>query len=112
MMKSRGDFLCLHEPFCTLYDTGAATVPDGRGSALRITDEAALIDAILKLASRGPVFLKETTDHRYEEVLRSALLREGVSSVILFRPPDKTIRSHLALDPSAVPDAIGYKHLC
>ena len=111
MMLERGDFLCLHEPFCTLYDTGASEMPNGDGGVRHVTSEAELIDALLNLGRRRRVFLKETTDHAYGGVTASPLLDMDVTTAFLVRRPEDAIRSHLSIEKDANCDAMGYAHL-
>ncbi len=111
MMQNRGDFLVIHEPFCTLSDTGSVQIPDAQTDTRNITAEAELIDALLALAQRFPVFFKETTDHRYPQVEASHQFLKAVKHCFIVRDPKSTIASHFHVNPEVSCDAIGYQNL-
>jgi hypothetical protein len=72
MMAERGDFQLLHEPFSYLAEFGRTEVD---GSVVR--SERELLAAIRAMAARGPLFIKDTTDERYPEVLTAILGRRS-----------------------------------
>ncbi|MEV6032874.1 sulfotransferase family protein [Nonomuraea sp. NPDC052116] len=106
MMKERGDFEILHEPFSQVTDFGRYVV-DGA----EVTGERELISAIRRLAERTPVFFKDTTDFRYPHLLAdSAFLREGVHTFIV-REPAAAIASHFALNANLSCEEVGFERL-
>jgi hypothetical protein len=107
MMAERGDFTVVHEPFSYLAEFGYTDV-----AGTRVTSAAALIALLRELASRGPVFAKETTGRRYPEVLASpAFLRTDAVHTFLIRHPRETIASYHALSPSAPVHKVGFESL-
>lgn len=107
MMAERGDFTVVHEPFSYLAEFGYADV-----AGSRVTSAPDLVSALRLLASRGPVFAKETTGKRYPEVLAEPgfLARDAVHT-FLIRHPRETIASYHALNPVAPRHKIGFESL-
>ncbi|WP_169583175.1 sulfotransferase-like domain-containing protein [Rhodobacter capsulatus] len=116
---AREEFLCLHEPFCSLADTGSAVLPaagegatgDGSGAGVRLTGVTALADHIAALARHRRVFLKETTDTALEGLASHPMLAEARDIACLTRDPPGAIASHLTLRPQASLADLGYGHL-
>jgi hypothetical protein len=106
MMAERGDRLVVHEPFSHVADFGVAEV-DGRV----VRSERALIDALRELASRRPVFFKDTTDFHYPELVHDpSFLREAIHTFMI-RDPEAAIASHYRLNPELGRDEIGFAWL-
>jgi hypothetical protein len=107
MMAERGDFTVVHEPFSYLAEFGHTDV-----AGTRVTSAAELIALMRELASRGPVFAKETTGRRYPEVLASpSFLAADAVHTFLIRHPRETIASYHALSPAAPAHKIGFESL-
>jgi hypothetical protein len=105
MMIERGDFIAIHEPFSHLAVFGDAEV---RGRPLATTPE--VIAELRSLASVKPVFIKETTDKRYPEVLADQrFLAADAQHAFLIRHPREAIRSYLALSPNARIHEFGFE---
>ena len=105
-MVERGDLLALHEPFWNLMAFGDTDV-DGRtfDSAL------ALLAWLVEEPHAASVFLKETTDHRYREVLADRrFLAEG-RHAFLIRRPEEIAASYHALWPSMRIHEVGLETL-
>jgi len=107
MMAERGDFQTLHEPFSNLAEFGRTDV-GGR----TVRSQRALVDAIRDLAADGPVFFKDTTDERYDQVLSDTdFLGRAATHTFLIRHPVETIASYHALNPAVRCDQIGAENL-
>jgi hypothetical protein len=107
MMTERGDLTAVHEPFSYLAQFGCADI--GRK---RVTSVPALVAALSALARRGPVFAKETTGHRYPEVLtQRQFLARDAQHTFLIRHPAETIASYHAVQPDAALSQIGFESL-
>lgn len=104
MMKERGDFEVLHEPFSHLADFGE-TVVNGR----TVRDEPSLVDALM--SARGRVFFKDTTDFRYSHILTHTAFLRGAVHTFIIRDPREVIASHAALNPRPTRDEIGFSRL-
>jgi hypothetical protein len=104
MMRERGDFTVLHEPFSHLANYGSTTV-DGR----EIRTERELLDALRTID--GPVFFKDTTDFHYPHLLRDEDFLRGATHTFLLRHPREAIASHFALHPGLGRDEIGFSWL-
>lgn len=111
MIQNRGDFLVIHEPFCTRADTGSVEIPDGEGGTLSVSSERDLIAVLLDLSSRFPVFFKETSEHRYREVEKSGLFLKTAKHCFIVREPKGTIASHHSVKSNVSCEEIGYRNL-
>ncbi|MFC4335459.1 sulfotransferase-like domain-containing protein [Salininema proteolyticum] len=105
MMIERGDFTTVHEPFSYLASFGRTEIGG------KSTDTVSAVLAELRaLAAEGPVFVKETTDRRYPEVLADrSFLAEDAQHTFLIRHPRDTIASYLAIRPEASLHEIGFE---
>jgi len=103
MMHERGDFHVVHEPFSHLMDFGSAEV-DG----VRHADERSLMDALLALAGRTPVFVKDTTDFHYPGLLAAEDFLRAAAHAVLVRHPREAIASHHRLNPKLTREEIGF----
>ncbi|WP_083394763.1 hypothetical protein [Marinobacter sp. AC-23] len=110
MMQNRGDFLTVHEPFCTLADKGSTKLPNGSGGSIVVSNEDELIQSLLQLANDQPVFLKETCDHRYKAETDMNFLSNS-EHLFIVREPRRTIASHYAMNPDVKCGDIGYENL-
>jgi hypothetical protein len=105
MMIERGDFTVFHEPFSALVVQGYVMIEDRKVSA---TDD--LVDELIALARRKPVFVKETTEYRYDAVDHPRLPATGTHT-FLIRSLGDAIASHYAMNPAVKCDEIGYQYL-
>jgi Sulfotransferase domain len=107
MMTERGDLKVVHEPFNILASTGSYRL-DGRVH----TDETALFEAIAGLADRGPrpVFLKDTTDHRFPGLLADPRFATRIRHTFIIRDLAEVIASHYALRPGITAEHVGFGH--
>jgi len=103
MMMERGDVTVLHEPLVTLLDAGRVAIPDGPV----LYSVAAVVGYAKSLP--GPVFVKDTTEHRYTDHL-TAELAAGITHTFVVREPSATIASHVAVKPHASCSDIGYEN--
>jgi hypothetical protein len=93
-MVERGDLIALHEPFFNLLAFGETDV-DGR-----TFDTPASLLAWLRDETHGVnVFLKETTDHRYGEVLADQRFLAEARHAFLIRRPEEIAASYYARWP-------------
>lgn len=105
MMAERGDFQVVHEPFSYLAEFGESTV-DGQLTH----SEPELLAALRRLAERGPVFFKDTTDERYPGVLADrAFLADDAIHTFIIRHPRDTIASYYALNPRVALHQVGFE---
>ncbi|MGH3164925.1 MAG: sulfotransferase family protein [Trebonia sp.] len=104
MMAERGDFTVVHEPFSYLGEFGHTDV-----GGTRVSSAAELLGALRGFP--GPVFAKETTGHRYPEVVADPAFLSGMTHTFLIRDPRETIPSYLNLYPGAPVEKIGYESL-
>jgi Sulfotransferase domain len=105
MIIERGDFTAVHEPFSYLGAFGYADI-----SGKRLATAPEIIAELRSLAATRQVFIKETTDKRYPEVLADRrFLAEDAQHIFLIRHPRETIRSYLAIRPDAAIHEIGFE---
>jgi hypothetical protein len=94
-MAERGDMTQLHEPFSNLRDYGQTDV-DGR-----VFGSPASLLAWLREETRNVnVFLKDTADHPFDEVLADRRFLAGTRHAFLIRRPRK---SPLRTTPCSLP---------
>ena len=103
MMMERGDVTVLHEPLVTLLDEGSVTMPGGPV----LSSVAAVVAYARSLP--GPVFVKDTTEHRYSDHLTPELAA-GITHTFVVREPSAAIASHVAVKPDASCSDIGYEN--
>ena len=103
MMMQRGDVTVLHEPLVTVLDEGSVTIPGGP----RLSSVAAVVAYARSLP--GPVFVKDTTEHRYSDHLTPELAA-GITHTFVVREPSAAIASHVAVKPDASCSDIGYEN--
>jgi hypothetical protein len=101
MMRERGDFTVLHEPFSHTQNYGSTTV-DGQ----EITSEPGLLAALKELG--GKVFFKDTTDYYYPHLLADEEFLRKATHTFLIRHPREAIASHYRLHPKLNRDEIGF----
>jgi hypothetical protein len=102
VMLERGDLLALHEPFCNVADYGETDVD---GEVVRSANE--LIGAMRHHATDKLVFFKDTTDHRYPEMLVDREFLRQARHTFLIRRPDEVAVSFLAIKPDMVVEEVG-----
>ena len=105
-MVERGDMLALHEPFWNLLDFGETDV-DGR----TFESPASLLAWLRDETHDVNVFLKETTDHRYGEVLADRRFLAEARHAFLIRRPEEIAASYYALWPDMRIDEVGLEAL-
>jgi hypothetical protein len=103
-MMERGDLLVLHEPFSSRAAVGSLELA-GRTA----TTDPELLGMILDLARDRPVFVKDTTDYRYPELLADPRLAGQVVNTFIVRDPAEAIASHYAMNPDVSLDEIGFE---
>src|ERR1700722_14624748 len=105
MMTERGDFTAIHEPFSYLAQFGSLEI-----GGERLATAPELLAALRSLASKRPVFAKETTGKRYPEVLADrAFMARDASHTFLIRHPRETITARPPLEPDAPIDKFGFE---
>lgn len=105
MMVERGDVTGVHEPFSHLAAFGYADIGDRRPATA-----PEIIAELRSLGTTSQVFIKETTDRRYPEVLADRpFMAEDAQHTFLIRHPRETIASYLAIRPDAAIHEIGFE---
>jgi hypothetical protein len=93
-MVERGDLVALHEPFFNLLASSETDV-DGR----TLDTPASLLAWLHDETHDVNVFLKETTDHRYAEVITDQRFLAEARHAFLIRRPEEIAASYYALYP-------------
>jgi hypothetical protein len=106
MMAQRGDFATVHEPLSRVKDFGRSAVLDRE-----CTTADDVIREILALGRRRRVFVKDTTDFHFPEVLHSAELLSRCRHTFVIRDLNDAIASHFALNPALTRDEVGFARL-
>jgi hypothetical protein len=105
-MVERGDLVALHEPFWNLLSFGETDV-DGR----TFQAPASLLAWLREETHDVNVFLKDTTDHRYGEVLADRRFLADARHAFLIRRPEEIAASYYALWPDMHIDEVGLEAL-
>jgi hypothetical protein len=111
MMIERGDFFVLHEPFCTLFDTGELKITSWDGSSVKLDSYAKITNFILAASQAVNVFVKETCEYHYGELFGNPEFFQRSRHAMMIRDPGATINSHYAINPQITCEQIGYTHL-
>jgi hypothetical protein len=106
-MAERGDMTVLHEPFYNLKKFGA-TDADGRTFSSCTSLLAWLVDETHDIS----VFLKDTTDHRHDDVFADRRFLAEARHAFLIRRPEKIAASFYALAPDMSINTIGLEIMC
>jgi hypothetical protein len=104
MMLERGDLLVLHEPFSSIVVQGYAMVGEEK-----VGSSAELLRLLELRSQRTPVFIKETTEYRYDVLDDPHLPYLGTHSFII-RDPEPTLASHYAMNRDVTCAEVGYEH--
>jgi hypothetical protein len=105
-MVERGDVLALHEPFWNLLAFGEVDVHG------RTFDAPASLLAWLRDETHDVnVFLKDTTDHRYGDVLADQRFLAEARHAFLIRRPEEIAASYYALWPDMRIEEVGLEAL-
>jgi Sulfotransferase domain len=107
-MAERGDLAVLHEPFSNLKQFGETD--DTAGGTFG--SPASLLAWLGDDAHDKSVFLKDTTDHRYDDVLADRRFLAEARHAFLIRRPDEIAASYYALFPDMNINAIGLEMMC
>lgn len=105
-MLERGDLTALHEPFSAIRCFGDTSV-DGRA----FESAGSLLAWLRDRTGHPSVFLKDTTDYRYPEVLADERFLADGRHAFLIRRPEEIAASYYALYPDMSLDAIGLEAL-
>lgn len=105
-MIQLGGLVALHEPFCNVVDYGRTTVLDRE-----VTTHRDLIAEIRAVSATGTVFLKDTTDQRYDAVFEDRDLLREAQHTFLIRRPAEVAASFYALKPDMERAHVGLEGL-
>ena len=111
VMAARGDFTILHEPLCDLAACGHFVHRRAGAEPRRLDSAAALFEHVERQRRDGPVFIKDTCEYDYRDVLEgSGYLREA-THIFMLREPASVINSHYHINPAMRCEDVGYEHL-
>jgi adenylylsulfate kinase len=71
----------------------------------------AIVEHVVALARSARVFIKETSDNRLADLVKTALFKQATNIAFLIREPAAVIASHLKLRPEAGVNDFGFAHL-
>jgi uncharacterized protein YbdZ (MbtH family) len=104
MMLERGDCFVLHEPFSSIVVRGYATV-----GADKVVIPAEVINAARRNSAGKHIFIKETTEYRYE-IVRDSAFMSAATHTFLIRHPRRVIPSHYAMNGGLSLAEVGFEH--
>ena len=109
IMRERGDFACLHEPF--MYDyyihRQVRQMPHFDPEPGRPVSYAAIRDDILARAQREDVFFKDMSYYVMPAMREDVEFARGMSHAFLIRDPRRSILSYHKLDPDLSSEEVG-----
>ncbi|MFE4594066.1 sulfotransferase-like domain-containing protein [Streptomyces laurentii] len=106
MMTERGDHTVVHEPFSRVVDFREVEVGDQVAHS-----EQDVLAALQSMATRQPVFFKDTTDFHYPALLADKSFLAAATHTFIIREPAEAIASHHALNQDLGRDEIGFAWL-
>ncbi|GAB2605925.1 sulfotransferase-like domain-containing protein [Kribbella endophytica] len=107
VMIERGDLEVVHEPFSYLAAKGTYELA---GRELRSASE--ILDVLLEQAAAGRrLFVKETTDYRYDELLADERFVPALRHAFMIRQPADAVASHHAMNPGLTSSEAGFANL-
>jgi len=110
IMRERGDFDCLHEPFLHYYyleRSCGKPLPHFDNEQDHPVDYVETRDMILQRAEQAPVFAKDMSYYVVPEILQDYEFCRQVRHCFLIRNPLRSIMSYYKLDPDVTLDEIG-----
>ena len=109
VMRERGDFDCLHEPFLHYYylERSGKTLPHFDSESEHPVGYADTRDMILARAEAAAVFAKDMSYYVIPELLEDAAFCRRVRHCFLIRNPMRSILSYYKLDPKVSCSEIG-----
>jgi hypothetical protein len=110
IMRERGDFDCLHEPFLHYYyleRSGGKPLPHFDTEQDHPQSYAGTRDLILQRAEKAPLFAKDMSYYVMPEILRDEKFCRRVRHCFLIRNPLHSILSYYKLDSDVGLDEIG-----
>lgn len=109
IMRERGDFDCLHEPFLHYYyiERCAKPLPHFSAAADHPTGFSETRDMLLQKARRGPVFAKDMSYYIMPELVEDRDFCHRLRHCFLIRNPLRSILSYHKLDAAVSLDEIG-----
>ena len=109
IMRERGDFDCLHEPFLHYYylERSGKPLPHFDSEQDHPTSYAETRDMILSRAEHAPLFAKDMSYYVIPELLEDHDFCRRVRHCFLIRNPLRSIMSYYKLDNSVGLDEIG-----
>lgn len=109
IMRERGDFDCLHEPFLHYYylERSGKPLPHFDSEQEHPTSYAQTRDMILDRAEQAPVFAKDMSYYVIPELLEDHDFCRRVRHCFLIRNPLRSILSYYKLDNSVGLEEIG-----
>ncbi|MFI8962669.1 sulfotransferase family protein [Streptomyces sp. NPDC053493] len=106
MMAERDDRVVVHEPFSQVVDFGEVKV----GEELARSEQDVLA-TLRAMATRKPVFFKDTTDFHYPALLADEEFLRAATHTFIIRHPAEAIASHYKLNPELGRDEVGFAWL-
>ncbi len=109
VMRERGDFDCLHEPFLHYYylERSERDLPHFDSERDHPTSYAETRDMILRRAETAPVFAKDMSYYVIPEILEDVDFCRRVRHCFLIRNPQRSIMSYYKLDNTVSLEEIG-----
>ena len=111
VIAARGDFTILHEPLCDLAACGHFMHRRAGAEPRRLDSAPALFEHVERLLDDGPVFVKDTCEYDYRDMLDGASYLRDATHIFMLREPASVINSHYHINPDMRCEDVGYEHL-
>ena len=111
IMRERGDFDCLHEPFLHYYYSQRSdrALPHFEAASEHPSSYAGTRDMILERAQKAPVFAKDMSYYVMPEILDDMEFCRRLRHCFLIRNPLRSILSYYRLDAEVPAYEIGFE---
>lgn len=113
MVRERGDFVVLHEPFSFqyYYSEQGKTGPHLSDEMTYPKEYRGTTDYIQSLAESFDVYFKDISYHCYDKLISDRQFLGKLKNTFIIRDPALTIASHFAMNQEVTVGEIGYWHL-
>lgn len=112
MIIERGDFFVIHEPFCTIYDTGKLIIkPHLKNTEIKFNSYEGFIDWVIEYSKKQPIFIKETCEYYYSDVLQHIKFLKYSKHAFIIRDLKETIASHYKMNQKLTIKEVGFEYL-
>src|SRR5689334_25421756 len=104
MMIERGDFTVIHEPFSNFCALKHFMIGGEKAESFQ-----QIFDALFRCAEQQAVFIKDTTEYHYPEMLAHPSFLGRIVNTFIIRDPRKAIAAHHSVNPKVAQEDISHE---